>query len=113
MAKINPFAIKQGKSKDFIYVGELIPNQVLVTNLTSSATASFELTSGAKSWTYTGTIGKGRTKSILVRWPSGRARFTNNSVADATIEVGGDGIFPAYGKAKAVKAIITAIKKKK
>ena len=112
MAKPNPSIIAPGASHDFIYVGEMIPNQVIVTNLDTASGASFEVTSGVKSWTYYGTVRKGGSVSVWVRWPSGRARFTNNSVANASIQVGGNGIFPATPRLRAVK-IKAKIKKKK
>jgi hypothetical protein len=117
MAKVNPYVLGPGQIGDFIYVGELIPNQVLITNLNNADSANFEMTSGLKAWSYYGSAGKGRTASVLVRWPSGRGRFRNTSVSGASIEIGGDGIFPANSpaatKAKANAKVAKAKAKKK
>jgi hypothetical protein len=104
--------ITPGCGKDFIYAGELIPNQVSIQNLSTTEDATFTVTSGRQSWTFYGAARKGRTVSVQVRWPSGRARFVNNSVFAASILVSGDGIFPVTPRLRARK-IKAKIKKKK
>lgn len=90
----NPSIIPQGQSQTFIYVGNMIPNQVLIHNLSTEASASYILESGTESWRFFGTVPPGLTVSIMVEWPTGKAAFTNNSVANASIYVFGNGIFP-------------------
>lgn len=81
---------------EFTYVGEMIPNQVMIQNL-GTAEAQYWLSSGLEGgpegWKYYGTVEAGRTASIWVEWPNGRATFFNRS-EEASIEIGGDGIFP-------------------
>ncbi len=104
--------ITPGHGKDFLYVGEMIPNQVFIQNLSTTEDATFTVTSGTQSWTYYGAARKGKKVNIQVRWPSGRARFENNSVANASILVSGNGIFPTTPRLRA-KKIKAKIKKKK
>ena len=90
----NASIIERGQSGNFIYVGEMIPNQVLVHNLNTQYYADFILESGSPSWRLFGSVAPGSTLSLLVEWPTGKATFFNNSVADASIYVFGNGIFP-------------------
>lgn len=90
----NPSIIAQGQSGSFLYLGELIPNQVLIHNLSTEFYADYILESGSRSWRFFGSVAPNTTASILVEWPAGKATFFNNSVADASIYVFGNGIFP-------------------
>lgn len=83
--------VDPGKTGQFIYFGEMIPNQVLIKNLGQSE-AQYWLSSGRDGWAYYGTVRVGETSSIWVEWFSGIATFGNR--ADSPIEIGGDGIFP-------------------
>jgi hypothetical protein len=91
----NPSIIARGQTGAFIYVGEMIPNQVLIHNLSSEFYADYILESGHSSWKFFGSVAPNTTASILVEWPTGKATFFNNSVANASIYVFGNGIFPA------------------
>ncbi len=99
MAKQNTSIVQPGEMKLFCYFGEMIPNQVLIQNLSSDRPAQYALHSGPKSWGFYGTIEPGGTASILVNWPTNQARFTNRS-ASANISVSGNGIFPAQPNAQ-------------
>ncbi len=90
----NPSIIAQGQSASFLYLGEMIPNQVLVHNLSQEFYADYILESGTESWRFFGSIAPNSTVSIQVEWPTAKATFTNNSIADASIYVFGNGIFP-------------------
>src|ERR1044072_8363394 len=81
-----------GESKQFVYVGELIPNQVVVKNLGDSQ-VQYYLTSGLDSWRLYDVAEGGRTQPLQVQWMDGVATFTNEDGTSA-IEIGGDGIFP-------------------
>ena len=81
-----------GQAGEFVYVGTMIPNQVLIQNL-GDAEAQYFLNSGLESWKYYGTVEPGRTAQVWVEWPNGRATFYNRS-EEASIEIGGEGIFP-------------------
>lgn len=84
--------VEPGESKQFVYVGELIPNQVLVKNLGDSQVQYF-LTSGLDSWRLYDVVEGGRTQSLQVQWMDSIATFTNED-GTSSIEIGGDGIFP-------------------
>jgi hypothetical protein len=84
--------IEPGQSKEFVYVGELIPNQVLVKNL-GDTEVQYWLTSGIDSWRLYNVVEGGRTQSIELQWMNGIATFTNED-GTSSIEIGGDGIFP-------------------
>lgn len=94
MAGDNDSNIPSGQSKKFRYVGELIPNQVFVRNLSQGSQANYTVKSGPQPWTYFGYAPAGVTQAIYVQWPSGLATFTNASGAGISIMVYGDGIFP-------------------
>lgn len=81
-----------GETKEFIYYGEQIPNQVLIQN-TGSSQVQYWTNSGKEGWRYYSVIEGGKTQSILVQWLSGRAVFRNED-GTSSITVGGDGIFP-------------------
>ncbi len=95
----NPLQVSQGGSIAVVYLGEMIPNQLLITNLSTSESADF-IIQGADSqgspvgWSYFSPLGAGETASVLVKWPTSTAVIFNNSVNDVTIAVGGNGIFP-------------------
>ncbi len=83
--------VEPGYTGQFVYVGELIPNQVLITNL-GETEAEYWLVSGTEGWAYYGTVARGETSSIMVEWFSGVGTFGNPG--KSAIEIGGDGIFP-------------------
>lgn len=84
--------IGPSEEKEFVYVGEQIPNQVLIQN-TGDSSVQYWMTSGDKTWRYYDVVDSGRTHSVLVQWFSGRATFRNED-GTSSITVGGDGIFP-------------------
>lgn len=89
-------SVGPGERKVFVYVGELIPNQVLVPNQSSSEQANFVmqgLGDAEPEWKLFDIIEPGRTKSYLVQWPA-RALFWNQGLFQSSIVVYGDGIFP-------------------
>lgn len=88
--------VKPGESKLFVYVGEMIPNQVLVQNLDPEKQANFivrAVNDSRDEWGLFGVLKPGETISLLVQWPT-EARFTNQAVVDSSFRVFGDGIFP-------------------
>ncbi len=84
--------IAPGQSKRFRYLGEFIPNQVSIQNLSPNAQSNYTVKSGPQSWTYFGFVPPRQTQSIYVQWPTGLATFTNTG--GGNIRVFGDGIFP-------------------
>jgi hypothetical protein len=95
MAPEDDSIIPSGQSKTFYYVGNLIPNQVLIQNLSPSSNANYTVKSGPHPWTYFSNIPAGGTQSILVQWPTSVAVFANASGGGVSIRVYGDGIRPA------------------
>jgi len=91
----NDSTIPPGGSKQFIYVGQFIPNTVNVQNLSPSSQANYTVKSGPQPWTYYGFVPAGKTLPIVVHWPAGVAVFSN--VGGASIKVYGDGLRPAGG----------------
>jgi hypothetical protein len=84
--------IEPGQSQKFIYVGESIPNSIVVKNLGTTA-APFRLTSTSPGWLYYGRVGSRAGVFVSVEFPNGR--FTVHNDGSKPIEVGGDGIRPA------------------
>ena len=78
----------------FRYLGELIPNQVFIQNLSKTSQANYTVKSGPRPWTYFGYIAPGVTQAIYVQWPTSVALFTNDSGGGVNIKIYGDGIFP-------------------
>jgi hypothetical protein len=74
-------------------VGEFIPNQVNIQNLSQTSQANYTLKSGSNSWTYYGFVAPGKTQAIQVHWPLAVAVFSN--LGGGTIFVYGDGLRPA------------------
>ncbi|MBS1914585.1 MAG: hypothetical protein JST22_21560 [Bacteroidetes bacterium] len=95
MSTPNPSEIGPGESKLFRYYGEMIPNQILIENLSTEFEAQYIVGGEVpeQGWHYFGTVAHGETASIWVNFPTTVSRFTNRSSA-ASIIVGGDGIFP-------------------
>jgi hypothetical protein len=95
MSDPNPYTLEPGQSKVFKYFGEEIPNQVTIQNLSTQNAATYIVQSGKddEAWSFYGSVEPNLTASILVHWPSTVASFTNNSLKDAAITIGGDGIF--------------------
>jgi hypothetical protein len=85
-------ALRPGETRKFAYVGNLIPNQVNIQNL-SAQPASYKLESGTSGWMLYGNVAPSATAALLVQWPSGIATFSNGS-PQATIVIWGDGIRP-------------------
>jgi hypothetical protein len=92
MALDPPGWIRPGQSAQFVYVGEMIPNQIDVKNLDDGETASY-ITEGGGSWRLYGEIPRMQTATIYVEWFGGIGRFYNIS-RGATIVVSGDGLRP-------------------
>jgi hypothetical protein len=89
----NKSILKPGESGNFVYVGEMIPNQVIVTNK-GDDDAAYTLESGEEGWKLWGNLsGDKTTDTLTLQWFNGFATFTNLS-KDALIEIGGNGIFP-------------------
>ncbi len=100
MSSSNPLTIGPGESVTIIYVGEQIPNQVVILNQ-SNVPGNFTIYGAVregktwlKQWGYFGTIEANAELGPLVNWPSNTAIIQNNSVAAATLSIGGPGIFP-------------------
>ena len=91
-ASVNTPIVEPKQSKQFVYVGELIPNQVLVKNLGDSE-VQYYLSSGLNGWRLYNIVEGGRTQSLLVQWMDSVATFTNED-GTSSIEITGDGIFP-------------------
>jgi len=92
----NPGGIGPNESRDFTYVGEMIPNQVSIQNLSPDQEAQFfmqGINDDVAGWKYFGAVPAGQTISVLVSWP-GEGRVTNRGDSNASINVFGDGIFP-------------------
>jgi hypothetical protein len=83
--------VEPGYTGQFVYVGEMIPNQVLIRNL-GDTEAEYWLVSGKDGWAYYGSVPVGETSSILVEWFNSVGTFGNPG--RSAIEIGGDGIFP-------------------
>ena len=84
-----------GERKIFIYVGEQIPNQVLVQNESTTEQANFVMQGmdGSQSpWKLFGVLRAGETVSYMVQWPA-KALFWNQGLFQTSINVYGDGIF--------------------
>jgi hypothetical protein len=92
MAKDPPGWIHPGFSARFVYVGELIPNQIEVRNVDDGETAHY-ITEGGGSWRLWGEIPRMQTVTIFVQWFGGIGTFYNMS-QNATIAVSGDGLRP-------------------
>lgn len=88
----DPSILDPGEERTFVYVGEMIPNQVLIRNF-DMVEAQYWLQSGLEGWRYWGTVPPNETVSIMVEWFDGTALFHNGS-GEASIGIGGDGIFP-------------------
>jgi hypothetical protein len=88
----NKSILKPGESGNFVYVGEMIPNEVTIKNGDIND-AEYSLESGEEGWKFYGNVKAGTTASILVEWFNGFATFHNLS-PQANIEIGGNGIFP-------------------
>ena len=91
----NILVVHPGETKLFRYLGTLIPNQVLIQNLSDAQDADYVLYSGKEGWSFYDTLEPGHTASIWVNWPAGLASFANRS-PDASIRVSGEGILPAH-----------------
>jgi hypothetical protein len=91
--------INPGQHKNFIYVGEFIPNVILVKNLGKGTTeARFKLTSTSApptppGWDYYGDVAGSAPRSFTVHFPT--ARLTVYNVGATPIEVAGEGIRPS------------------
>ena len=95
-AAVETGIIAPGEVRDFVYRGDMIPNQVSVENLDGAHQANFvvqALNHGIAGWKLFGIIDPGQTVQLLVEWPV-EARFTNRSELQSSIRVYGDGIFP-------------------
>ena len=91
--------VDPGERKVFVYVGEMIPNQVLITNMDSEREAQVVMQGLGEGdrpgWSWYDTILPGKTVSVWVSWPT-KALVTNRG-SFAAVEVGGDGIFTQQG----------------
>lgn len=94
MSDSNPMEVGPGESKLFRYLGELIPNQILVTNAGTTTDAEYMISDQDLSigWRYFNSVAPSRTQSILVQFPSSVFRATNRG-GDSFI-ISGDGIYP-------------------
>ncbi|MGI8666965.1 MAG: hypothetical protein ACR2N4_13175 [Jatrophihabitans sp.] len=110
METTNPLEVAPGQSVTVVYVGEQIPNQLILQNLDKAAQAQYALAgtigSGDKltqTWKLVGVLGPDELTSLLVQWPNGIAVITNED-GNGTIQLGGDGIFAYDGGANAKPA---------
>ena len=95
---VHPFTVAPGEFKDFVYRGDMIPNQVSVENLDAAHQANFVVQAvnhGIAGWKLFGIIDPGQTVHLMVEWPT-EARFTNRSELQSSIRISGDGIFPKH-----------------
>ena len=92
MATDPPGWIRPGQSAQFVYVGEMIPNQIDVKNTDDAETASY-VTEGGGSWRLYGEIPRMQTATLYVQWFGGIGRFYNTS-RNCTIAVSGNGLRP-------------------
>ena len=95
-AQATSSTVGPGERKLFTYVGEQIPNQVLVQNQSTSEQANFVMQgvgNDQPEWKLYGILEPGRTRSYLVQWPT-QAIFWNQGLYQSSILVYGDGIFP-------------------
>ena len=94
---ISSSTVGPGEKKNFQYFGEFIPYPVLIENLDTSEDASFIMQGysdkGELGWSLYHTLKPGETATLFVNWP-GRAQFTNQGIANSSILVYGEGIFP-------------------
>ena len=95
MSTLNPMTVSPGKTGIFVYLGELIPNQILLTG-SAETNAAVVLTSYAppgtpSAWSYWAAAGASQT-SLLVKFPASIFQISNSGTTPVT--VGGDGIFP-------------------
>jgi hypothetical protein len=95
MAEQPPTArIDPGQHKTFLYVGDFIPNKVLVQNL-GTAEAKFRLTSAPPTppgWVYYEVTPGSSLRSFTVHFPT--AKLTVYNDGPTPIEVAGEGIRP-------------------
>jgi hypothetical protein len=96
----DPMQLGPGEAGVFQYVGEQIPAQLLVTNLSQNQEADFYVTSGCSStrpaeggWSFYGTMRAGETMSVWFEWPTAFATIVNRGDFGTSIEIGGNGIF--------------------
>jgi|SRR5690242_14339492 len=89
------YPIAVGQSKNFLYVGNLIPNQVNVMN-TGTTPTEFTLTSRPAGWDYYGRVlgnSQGnRQTALMVKFPNGKMTFHN--VGPRKIEISGHFLRP-------------------
>ncbi|HEX4302266.1 MAG TPA: hypothetical protein VHZ78_05705 [Rhizomicrobium sp.] len=89
-----PGVIAPGQTQKFIYVGNMIPAQLIVTNTDQKNQASYRLSGGETGgWTLFGVLAPASSVSLLLQWPSGRGQV-NNSSAKADLYVHGNGFRP-------------------
>ena len=87
--------IDPGQHKTFIYVGDFIPNKVLVKNL-GTTEARFRLTSAPATppgWEYYEVAPGSALRSFTVHFPTAKLTVYNDGATP--IEVAGDGIRPS------------------
>jgi hypothetical protein len=77
--------------KNFVYVGNYIPNRVTVKNLGATAT-SFRLTSTRPGWVYYGRVAGNGAITLAVHFPTGKLTVFNDG--RTTIRFTGSGIRP-------------------
>ncbi|MDQ2836867.1 MAG: hypothetical protein M3Y42_07060 [Actinomycetota bacterium] len=101
----NPLEVPPGQSVTIVYVGEQIPNQLIMQNVDEFSPVQYSVAgtigSGNKlepTWKLVGLLPPKQTISLLVQWPNGIALVTSED-GQGTIQLGGDGIFPYDGGA--------------
>jgi hypothetical protein len=83
--------INPGMHKDFVYVGNFVPNKISVRNLGTKQTR-FRLTSVSPGWHYYGSVPSRGGVAVLVNFPSGKIRFYNDG--PTAIDVSGEDLRP-------------------
>ena len=92
----NPFDLGPGETKLFKYDGEMVPNQIIVTNLSADTHVQFILRDEhmETGWNYFESIDRNGEASVWVNFPTNIFRVINQGTTSASLNVGGDGIFP-------------------
>jgi hypothetical protein len=85
------YKIEPGQSKEFRYIGNLIPNQLNVKNLDAHE-GGFSLTSVPHGWVYHGRLAPNGLVALLVQFPRTNFIFSNSPAGP--IEVSGENVVP-------------------
>jgi len=90
--ELKAYRIEPGQSRSFRYIGNLVPNEISVGNLSPTEGAEFRLTSDPPCWWYYYALPANRKTSILVNFPS--SQLTCHDIGPGPIILSGDWIEP-------------------